>query len=297
MVNSFLASIGKAIRSVNPDEVRGMADRAVQVGLMASNETRLNEMWFWLAPVEISEAKRQTLAGMVHPLGPQLPGMPLPPSRLDLEIWEGGMHNKPAHAFTYYPNDPQRTVDEILAKHEDLGLALSRHFLPFRKTVSEKIITAICNENVLFSVSTSLPNILPSVLSLPFAVGEFASDTAFLTVNQLRMAFLLAGAHDRPIGYRQQKSQVASVIAGAFGWRAIARELVSKIPFGGGVIGKAGISYAGTWVVGRSLERLYKVGGNLTYGERKQFYSEGLERGKQIAEKFMETFRSARVKK
>ena len=149
----------------------------------------------------------------------------------------------------------------------------------------------------MFSITTSLPNIVPSVLSLPFAVGEFASDTAFLTVNQLRMAFLLAGAHDRPIGYREQKAQVAGVIAGAFGWRAIAREAVSKIPFGGGVIGKAGISYAATWVVGRSLERLYKVGGNLTQGERKKVYSEGLERGKQIAEKLMETFRSARVKK
>ena len=297
MVNSFLATIGKAIRSVNPEEVRGMADRAVHIGLMASSETRLNEMWFWLAPVAISEAKRLTLAAMVHPLGPELPGMPAPPARLDLEIWEGGMPGKPDHAFTYYPNNPQQTVDEILEKHDELGLALSRHFLPFRKTVSEKIISAICNENVMFSIATSLPNIMPSMLSLPFAVGEFASDTAFLTVNQLRMAFLLAGAHDHPIGYRQQKAQVASVIAGAFGWRAIAREVVSKIPFGGGVIGKAGISYAGTWVVGRSLERLYRVGGNLTYGERKKMYSEGLERGKQIAEKFMAAFRAARVKK
>ena len=274
-----------------------MADRSVHIGLMASSETRLNEMWFWLAPVAISEAKRLTLAAMVHPLGPELPGMPAPPARLDLEIWEGGKPGKPDHAFTYYPNNPQQTVDEILEKHDELGLALSRHFLPFRKTVSEKIISAICNENVMFSITTSLPNIMPSMLSLPFAVGEFASDTAFLTVNQLRMAFLLAGAHDHPVGYRQQKAQVASVIAGAFGWRAIAREVVSKIPFGGGVIGKAGISYAGTWVVGRSLERLYRVGGNLTYGERKKMYSEGLERGKQMAEKFMAAFRAARVKK
>ena len=274
-----------------------MADRAVHVGLMASNETRLNEMWFWLAPVAISEAKRQTLAAIVHPLGPKLPDMPPPPARLDIEIWEGGLLNKPDRAFTYYPNNPQRTVDEILAKHDELGLALSRHFLPFRQTVSEKIISAICKENVMFSIATSLPNIVPSVLSLPFAVGEFASDTAFLTVNQLRMAFLLAGAYDRPIGYREQKAQVAGVIASAFGWRAVAREVVSKIPFGGGVIGKAGISYAGTWVVGRSLERLYRVGGNLTQGERKKLYSEGLERGKQIAEKLMATFRNARVKK
>lgn len=297
MVNSFLATIGKAIRSVNPEEVRGMAAKSLNIGLMATTEANLNEMWFWLAPMEISETKRQTLAGMVHPLGPQLPDMPPPPNKLDIEIWEAGMKNKPDHAFIYYRNNPEQTVADILEKHEELGIALSRNFLPFRKAVSEKIITAVCNENVLFAVTTSLPNLVPSILTLPFAVGEFASDTAFLTMNQLRMAFLLAGAHDHPIGYRQQKTQVASVIAGAFGWRAIARELVSKIPFGGGVIGKAGISYAGTWVVGRSLERLYRAGGMLSNGEQKNTYAEGLQRGKEIAERMLTAFRAARVKK
>ncbi len=297
MVNSFLATIGKAIRSVNPDEVRRMADRPVHIGLMASSEARLDEMWFWLAPTGISDTKRQTLAALVHPLGPKLPGMPDPPARLDLEIWEAGLPGKPDHAFIYYPSNPRQTVLDILEKHDELGLPLSRNFLPFRPEVSEKIIAAVCNENVLFSITTSLPNLIPSFLSLPFTVGEFASDTAFLTMNQLRMAFLLAGAHDHPIGYRQQKSQVAGVIAGAFGWRAAARTLVSKIPFGGGVIGKSAISYAGTWVVGRSLERLYRIGSHLSPSERKSSYAEGLERGRVIAERFMEAFRAARVKK
>ncbi|HEU0119560.1 MAG TPA: hypothetical protein VFQ91_03475 [Bryobacteraceae bacterium] len=297
MVNSFLATIGKAIRSVNPEEVRGMAAKPINIGLMATTESTLNEMWFWLAPMEISDTKRQKLAGMVHPMGPQLPDMPPPPEKLDIEIWEAGIRNRPDHAFVYYRNNPAQTVADILEKHEDLGIALSRNFLPFRNAVSEKIISAVCNENVLFAVTTSLPNLVPSILTLPFAVGEFASDTAFLTMNQLRMAFLLAGAHDHPIGYRQQKTQVASVIAGAFGWRAIARELVSKIPFGGGVIGKAGISYAGTWVVGRSLERLYRAGGMLSNGEQKNTYAEGLQRGKKIAERMLTAFRAARVKK
>jgi len=297
MVNSFLTTIGKAVRSVNPEEVRAIAERPVQIGLMAASEARLNEMWFWLAPVDISEAKRQQLAAIVHPLGPQLPGMPAPPEKLDIEIWEAGMRGKPANAFTFYPNNPAKTAEEILEKYEDLGIPLSRNFLPFRKPVTDKIISSVCNENVLFAVATALPNVIPSVLSLPFAVGEFASDTAFLTMNQLRMAFLLAAAHDHPIGYSAQKAQVAGVIAGAFGWRAIARELVSKIPFGGGVIGKAGVSYAGTWVVGHSLQRLYRVGSHLSAGERKEIYAEGIARGRMIAEKFMETFRAARMKK
>lgn len=290
MVNSFLTTIGKAVKSVNPGDVRAMAERDVQVGLMASTEDRLNEMWFWLAPVGIPESKRARLAGIVHPLGPRVPEMPPLPARVDLELWEEGMP-KPAHAFFFYRGDPERTVREILAAREELGLALSRLFLPFRPAVTEKIVSSICNENVVFAVTTSLPNLVPSILSLPWAVGEFASDTAFLTMNQLRMAFLLAGAHDQPIGYREQKAQVAGVIAGAFGWRAIARELVSKIPFGGGVVGKAAVSYAGTWVVGRSLERLYRSGGKLNSGEQKAAYADGLHRGRAVAKKLLETFR------
>ncbi len=68
---------------------------------------------------------------------------------------------------------------------------------------------------------------------------------------------MLAAASDRVIGYREQRSEIASVIAGVFGWRALARELVGKIPFGGGLIPKAGISYAATLAVGMSLERLW----------------------------------------
>ena len=93
------------------------------------------------------------------------------------------------------------------------------------------------------------------MIELPWAIGEFASDTAFLTMNQIRMAFLIAAASDRPIGYREQRSEIASIVAGAFGWRALARELVGKVPFGGGLIPKAGIAYAGTFAVGRLPDR------------------------------------------
>ena len=95
-------------------------------------------------------------------------------------------------------------------------------------------------------------------------------------MNQIRMAFQLAAVSDRPIGYREQKSEIASIIAGAFGWRALARELVGKVPFGGGLIPKAGIAYAGTFAIGLSLERLYRLGYGFTRDERKAVYEEAL---------------------
>jgi hypothetical protein len=73
------------------------------------------------------------------------------------------------------------------------------------------------------------------------------------------------------------------MVAGAFGWRALARELVGKVPFGGGLIPKAGIAWAGTFVVGKSLERLYRLGYGFTRVERKAMYEEAYENGRQIA--------------
>jgi hypothetical protein len=60
---------------------------------------------------------------------------------------------------------------------------------PFRQPVVDRIIHNVSKENALFSVVTALPDVVPSILQLPWSIGEFASDTAFLTINQIRMAF------------------------------------------------------------------------------------------------------------
>jgi hypothetical protein len=150
--------------------------------------------------------------------------------------------------------------------------------------VVERVIHTVSRENALFSLATALPNIMPNLIQLPWAIGEFASDTAFITMNQIRMAFFIAAASDAPVGYREQKAQVASVIAGAFGWRALARELVGKIPLGGGLIPKGAVAYAGTYVVGLSLERFHRFGYGLTQEERREAYDWALRQGRGVAE-------------
>ena len=179
----------------------------------------------------------------------------------------------------------------IIRAREDLGLPLARTLFPFRKPVSHHMIRSVSKENALFCLATALPDIVPSIASLGWAIGEFGSDAAFLTMNQIRMAFYLAAASDRRVGFREQRSEVASIIAGAFGWRALARELIGKVPFGGGLIPKAGIAYAGTFVVGKSLERLYRVGYGFTREERRAVYEEAYEHGRQIAGMLLENVR------
>jgi hypothetical protein len=144
---------------------------------------------------------------------------------------------------------------------------------------------------MFFSLATALPDVVPSIIELPWALAEFASDTAFLTMNQVRMAFLIAGASDREVGYLEQKPEIAMVIGSAFGWRALARQLIGKIPFGGGLIAKAAVAYAGTKVLGLSLDHYYSIGFTYTREERDRLYADAFRQGKNAALKIVRYLR------
>lgn len=264
-----------AIAHLNPKEVREEAERPFTIQLFAPSPEAYRALESWFAPTEaVTAAKRSQTEAVVRPGADYVNGTAIRVVHEDLPSQPGD--------FIFRPSNPERVICDILEQHKDLRLALSRKVYPFRQHVAKDIILSVSKENALFSLATAVPSILPLV-ALPWAVGEFASDTAFITANQIRMSFMLAAASDRTVGYRQQKAEIASLFAGAFGWRAIARELVGKIPMGGGLIPKAAISFAGTYVMGASLERLYRVGYGYTEGERTAAYSEALKHGKEIA--------------
>jgi hypothetical protein len=212
----------------------------------------------------------------------------------DIEIYESALL-RPAQAYSFDPEAPDDCVRRIVRTRPDLMLPLARNLYPFRKPVCHHVIRAVAKENALFCLATALPDIVPSLISLPWAVGEFTSDAGFLTMNQVRMAFQLAAASDRVVGYREQRSEIGSIVAGAFGWRALARELIGKVPFGGGLIPKAGIAWAGTFVMGLSLERLYRLGYAFTRAERRTAYEEAYQNGRQIAGMLLEGLRGRKT--
>jgi hypothetical protein len=274
MALAVISQVKKALSGLNPKEVRLAAERPVLVGLVASSAESLGRMETFLAPPHLSPERRaQAVRLMVRGSAP---------GRCDIELYESNLL-RPARAFSFDPDSPDDCIRRVLKAREDLALPLSRAFYPFRKPASHHIIRSVSKENALFSLATALPDVVPSLLSIGWAVGEFSSDAAFLTANQIRMAFQLAAASDRAVGFREQRSEVASIVAGAFGWRALARELVGKVPFGGGLIPKAAIAYAGTFAVGKSLERLYRLGYGFTREERRAVYEEAFEHGRQIA--------------
>ena len=274
-----LKQVRGAFNLLNPGHVQRMTGRVPEIGLIASTPSDYAAMEDFLIPAEVPHDKRLVLMRMVHRASDA--GAP---DNLDLVLYHTDGGSCPAGCFPFSLGIPGQTVRQVVEKRDDIALALACHYLPFRRAVADATIHSVCRENALFALATALPNVIPNILELPWVMGEFASDTAFITLNQVRMAFLVAAAAGRPVGFDAQKFEIASIAAGAFGWRAIARELAGRIPLGGGLIPKGAIAYAGTYVVGKGLESYYRVGRGLSRDERRQLYSDGLDKGRKLVQ-------------
>jgi hypothetical protein len=285
-VATMAMQVRQALTHLNPNEVRQDAATPVTVEIGAPTPEAYAAIERLLVPDTLTREKQAFAMSAIFRAGA---GTTQPV----LRIYEQSMPH-PEGAFLYRPEAPHEVVRAVLAAKPELNLPLARRFPAFRECVSSDIVKNVAKENAMFALATSLPSIVP-FLALPVAIGEFASDTAFLTMNQVRMTFLLGAASGHEIGYREQKAEIASIVASAFGWRALARELVGKIPMGGGIIPKAAIAFAGTFVVGSSIERFYRLGYGFSKSEKEAAYVTALERGKAVASAMLEAYRGKKA--
>lgn len=271
-----LKQVHAAVSRVNPEHVRHLSGRPAHIGLAAASPAAYGEIEDFLVPAAVPHERRMKLMERIHRAGDK--GAPRRPEF----VLSDGV-NVPPGAFVLNLADPASTVKEVLRKHEELGIALARQFPPFRRAVVEQIVQTVSRENALFALATALPNVIPSLIELPWALGEFASDTVFITANQVRMAFMVAAACGREVGFSNQVAEVGAIVAGAFGWRTVARELAGKMPLGTGLIAKGAIAFAGTFVIGKGLEHYHECGRTHTPAERRRIYRAALAQGREIA--------------
>lgn len=183
-------------------------------------------------------------------------------------------------------------MDAILASQvgKNWRLAIGRHMPLCREGIARGIVQEVAKENAIFVVATGLGDVVPSWLLPIVGLAEAASDTAFLTGNQVRMIFNIGAVCGIEVGYVAQWKEIASIVGAAFGWRALARELVSKIPFGGGLIPKGAIAYSGTAAAGEAAIFYYTTGRRMTHGEVSQAfretYSRALDFARSVPDKF-----------
>lgn len=150
----------------------------------------------------------------------------------------------------------------------DDRLALAANFEFVRNAVASEFVKI-----------TSLQNgVVGGVVFIPGA------DMPIMTLNQIKMVLQIATAYGEPLDMQRIK-EIASVVAGAFISRTIARELVAFVPGIGWAI-KAGIGYGATYAMGFSVIEYFSMGGEaLTFSQfMKGAKDDIIARAKEIAE-------------
>lgn len=177
---------------------------------------------------------------------------------------------------------PQDAIEKIVnhfQKQKFPLVALARLLPGTREPVVNKLIEEMASLNAGLAMLSAVPTVVP-LLGL-LAPSAALADMAILTKNQLLLVLRIAAAYGKSIDWRQRLPELVSVIGTAFGWRAIARELVGFVPGGVGVIVKGMVAYAGTATVGRAAAWFYATGKPPGRAERERLYEQAWQEARE----------------
>ena len=279
----------KVISSVSIAEISRAAERPLSVAIVGREDLRheaVRALYANDAPGEKISGKSRALPESPFVQGydslSEDAGFPQAAGVFDLVIDLGvGRENAPDSLLIYAIQDMggwDLTLDRILEDRPDLALALARNFPVFRRRVGSRIIAETATANAQFALITGVTAAFP-LLGALLPVNAL-SDILVLTKNQAMMVLRLAAAYGLSLEYKSRLKEVAPVLVNAFGWRAVARELIGALPFGG-FIAKGVISYAGTVAVGKAAQTYYETGEKVTGAEARKYYLEAYASGKE----------------
>jgi uncharacterized protein (DUF697 family) len=174
----------------------------------------------------------------------------------------------------------ERLVERILDERPDLALSLARRFPGFRESVAERIVRDTSVANAEFAMISALPGIIPIIG--PLLPAGAIGDLFMLTKNQAMMMYRLAAIYELPLDVSSRSRDLAPILAQAFGWRALAREIVGIVPGGVGLVARGSIAYAGTTAVGKAIHALYRTGKQPSRAQIREYYRQALASGKEI---------------
>ncbi len=289
------AQVWKAVKELSPKNVGNEAGRAVRLGVIAPAET-CREAAAFLVGDEPDSYDRAAEALLLLPTPLEAGAFDLLP-RCDLLLVSSdyseslpGVASGRIFRFSGLDDLPN-AVRQVLRSGEIdyVHLPLAKRFPALRPEAAAATIQAVSIENAAFVASTSLGNVIPNPLQPLTSLAESVGDLVVLTANQIRMLFRLAAVYDQKLGFREQSPEALSILGAALGWRSIARELVSKIPLGGGAVPKAAIAFAGTWAIGDGIAYYYATGRRLTKEELRERFDAAYEKGKAAAEAVVST--------
>src|SRR5580698_2385288 len=163
MALSVLKDIRKIYAGLNAERIRAEAGQSVNVGLMASDPQTYRRMEQFLAPAAADSMEQARALRAIRP------ALGAPPSQFDFVLCEPGIA-VPRNGYTFESDDTGSLVRLIVGENQATEMALARTFPLFRAEVSSRITGRISRENALFSIVTALPDVVPNLMELPWAI-------------------------------------------------------------------------------------------------------------------------------
>lgn len=169
---------------------------------------------------------------------------------LHLVLWEHGSLDKVLKFMT--------------GKLGNTSHVLAKNCPPLRPLVADQLIARVSRENTGISFVSSIPSGIP-IIGIVAGLFAVTGETVILTANQLRLCLRIAGLYGYDLDFFTRIAEIWPVIAGAFGWKTLARAAVGYIPAAGPVL-KASIAFAGTRVCGE-VAKIYYSDSKLPNGD------------------------------
>lgn len=163
------------------------------------------------------------------------------------------LNNAYKHLYIFSPGKDVLLYERILTDKGHLKQALCYNFPAFRSIVARETMKHVSMQNAGWAGGTSIPNMAPGLHSLVYAPVELASDFSVMTLNELRMTFILASISGRKVNPFRLVPEILIMFGGAKGAQVLATQLLGKVPAGAGTLLKAGIAFAFTYAIGEAV--------------------------------------------
>lgn len=256
-------------KELSTDEVREFADKRFRIALVGSSirtHDVSEQLLEGLSPAERDVSRQYLICSTTMPAEP-----------VDVLVdCGGGTESIVGEHYTWLlPEQGTQTARRIVADMPGLAIALARRFPIFREAAVEHLIKEASRVNGQIAMLSAIPGIVPvASVFLPPAV---VADIVLLTKNQVLLLLKIAAALGLSYQTSHRLKEIVPVVAGAMGWRSLAREFVGIVPGGIGVLVKGAIAYAGTYVVGRSAHWYWTTGEQLSRKQKERLYRQMLE--------------------
>lgn len=163
------------------------------------------------------------------------------------------LSHKYNNVYLFTTGKENTIFEKIIAENDHLKQALCYNFPAFRSIVARETMIGVSKQNAAWAGGTSIPNIAPGPHSILYAPVELASDFSVMTLNELRMTFILASISGRKVNPFRLVPEILIMMGGAKGAQVLATQLLGKVPAGAGTILKAGVAFAFTYAIGEAV--------------------------------------------